>query len=86
VAETSLPGGVRDALAAGAIDGVLHYSRRSANAFETIAMAAGIDLKSLPTRHFCLSAQVAVALRETGITAVVVAPHPDEAALLGLLD
>ena len=86
VAETALPDEVRDALAAGAIDGVLHYSRRSANAFEAIAMAAGIDLKSLPTQHFCLSAQVAAPLRETGITAVVVAPRPDEAALLGLLD
>src|SRR5262249_32805987 len=52
VAETTLPTEVREALAAGAVDGVLHYSRRSADAFEAIAMAAGIDLKSLPTKHF----------------------------------
>src|SRR5262249_27696884 len=44
VAATALPAAVRDALGAGAIDGVLHYSRRSADAFEAIAMAAGIDL------------------------------------------
>jgi uroporphyrinogen-III synthase len=86
VAETTLPAGVRAALGRGAIDGVLHYSRRSADAFEAIAMAARIDLKSLPTKHYCLSAQVAAPLRELGIESVVVAAHPDEAALLALLD
>jgi len=86
VAETALPAVVREALAAGTVDGVLHYSRRSADAFEAIAMAAGIDLKSLPTKHFCLSAQVAAPLRELGIAAVAVAERADEAALLALLD
>ena len=86
VAETVLPSEVRDALAAGAVDGVLHYSRRSADAFEAIAMAAGIDLKSLPTKHFCLSAEVAEPLRQSGVGTVVVAASPDEAALLALLD
>src|SRR5262249_12364082 len=38
VAETTLPDEVREALAGGTIDGVLHYSRRSADAFEAIAM------------------------------------------------
>ena len=85
VAETSLPAEVRDAVAGGMIDGVLHYSRRSADAFEAIAMAAGIDLKSLPTKHYCLSAQVAAPLRQLGIGAVVVAERPDEASLLALL-
>jgi len=86
VAETALPAAVRDALAGGALDGVLHYSRRSADAFEAIAMAAGIDLKSLPTKHYCLSAQVAAPLLALGIGSVVVAERPDEAALLALLD
>jgi len=86
VAETALPAAVRKALAGGAIDGVLHYSRRSADAFEAIVMAAGIDLKSLPTKHYCLSAQVAAPLRQLGIEAVVVAERPDETALLALLD
>src|SRR5262249_54469056 len=36
VAETALPAAVRDALAAGTVDGVLHYSRRSADAFEAL--------------------------------------------------
>jgi uroporphyrinogen-III synthase len=86
VAETALAPEVRDALAGGAIDGVLHYSRRSADAFEAIAMAARIDLKSLPTKHYCLSAQVAEPLRQIGVGAIVVAARPDEAALLALLD
>jgi uroporphyrinogen-III synthase len=86
VAQTTLPPAVRDALSGGAIDGVLHYSRRSADAFEAIAMAAGIDLKSLPTKHYCLSAQVAEPLRQIGVASVAVAARPDEAALLALLD
>jgi uroporphyrinogen-III synthase len=86
VAETALPAEVREALAAGAFDGVLHYSRRSADVFEAMAMAARIDLKSLPTKHYCLSAQVAAPLRQLGIGAVAVAAQPDEASLLALLD
>jgi uroporphyrinogen-III synthase len=86
VAETALPAEVRDALADGAIDGVLHYSRRSADAFEAIAMAAGINLKSLLTKHYCLSAQVAAPLRQLGVDTVLVAARPEEAALLALLD
>jgi uroporphyrinogen-III synthase len=86
VAETALPDDVRAALSSGRVDGVLHYSRRSADAFEAIAMAAGIDLKSLPTKHFCLSAQVAEPLAQIGVGTIVVAARPDEAALLALLD
>jgi uroporphyrinogen-III synthase len=86
VAETALPAEVRDALAGGALDGVLHYSRRSADAFEAISMAAGINLKSLPTKHYCLSAQVAAPLRQLGVDTVLVAARPEEAALLALLD
>jgi uroporphyrinogen-III synthase len=86
VAETTLADDVRDALSSGRVDGVLHYSRRSADAFEAIAMAAGIDLKSLPTKHYCLSSQVAEPLAQIGVASVVVAARPDEAALLALLD
>jgi len=86
VAETTLPDEVRAALETGRLDGVLHYSRRSADAFDAIAMAAGIDLKSLPTKHYCLSAQVAAPLTQIGVASIVVAARPDEAALLALLD
>jgi uroporphyrinogen-III synthase len=85
VVATALPPAVRDTLAAGEIDGVLHYSRRSAAAFGAVALAATIDLKSLKTQHYCLSADIAAPLRQDGIAAVAVAARPDEAALLALI-
>jgi uroporphyrinogen-III synthase len=86
VVATSLPNEVKNALAAGAIDGVLHYSRRSADAFTALALAAVIDLKQLVTKHYCLSSEVAEPLRQAGVAAPLVATSPDEAALLALID
>ena len=86
VVATSLPPDVKDALAAGTIDGVLHYSRRSADAFTALALAAVIDLKQLVTKHYCLSSEVAEPLRQAGVAAPLVATSPDEAALLALID
>ena len=86
VVATSLPTDVKDALAAGTIDGVLHYSRRSADAFTALALAAVIDLKQLLTKHYCLSTEVAAPLRQAGVAAPEVAASPDEAALLALLE
>jgi uroporphyrinogen-III synthase len=85
VVATALPPVVRDTLAAGEIDGVLHYSRRSAAAFGAVVLAATIDLKSLKTKHYCLSADIAAPLRQDGIAAVTVAARPNEAALLALI-
>jgi uroporphyrinogen-III synthase len=85
VIATALPGDVKDALAAGNIDGVLHYSRRSADAFVALALAALIDIKKLTTKHYCVSAQVAVPLRDAG-AATLAAATPDEAALFALID
>ena len=85
VAATAFPPATRDALAAGQIDGVLHYSARSAAVFGAIALAARIDLKSLQTRHFCLSAEVAAALAPDGLPGLAVAAEPDEAALFALI-
>ena len=86
VVATSLPPDVKDALAAGAIDGVLHYSRRSADAFTALALAAVIDLKQLVIKHYCLSTEVATPLRQAGVDAPMIAASPDEAALLALID
>jgi uroporphyrinogen-III synthase len=86
VVATSLPPDVKDALAANALDGVLHYSRRSADAFTALALAAVIDLKQLVTKHYCLSTEVAEPLRQAGVAALEVAASPDEAALLALID
>jgi uroporphyrinogen-III synthase len=86
VVATSLPADVKDLLAAGAVDGVLHYSPRSADAFTALALAALLDLKQLTTRHYCLSAAVAMPLRQAGVPAIRVAPKPDESSLLALID
>jgi uroporphyrinogen-III synthase len=84
VTATILPPDIKDALAGGRIDGVLHYSRRSADAFVALALAALIDIKKLTIRHYCVSAQVAVPLRDAGAQAFAAAA-PDEAALFALI-
>jgi uroporphyrinogen-III synthase len=86
IALSEFPPAIRAALAARQIDGVLHYSQRSAEAFVAAARAAQIEINALSTKHYCVSAQVAAALRRAGIADPVVAPHPDEPALFGLLD
>jgi uroporphyrinogen-III synthase len=84
VLATALPPDIKDALAAGQIDGVLHYSRRSADAFTALALAAMIDIKELATKHYCVSPQVAAPLRAAGAEALAAAT-PDEGALLALI-
>jgi len=85
VMETQFSPKVRAALAAGEIDGVLHYSRRSAEAFLAAAAVAGIAVGALAARHYCLSAEVAEPLRRAGVD-VSVAARPEEAALLELIE
>jgi uroporphyrinogen-III synthase len=77
---------VRAAIAGGGIDGVLHYSARTAAAFIAAAAAAGIMDSAMKIRHFCLSAQVAAPLVAGGAASVDVAGAPSEAALLALID
>jgi uroporphyrinogen-III synthase len=84
VAEARLPESVEQALAAGEIDGVLHFSRRTALAFVAATDSAMLRGKTLELHHFCLSAQVAEPLRAVGVTRVKIAPSPDEASLLRL--
>jgi uroporphyrinogen-III synthase len=84
VLATALPPDIKDALAAGQIDGVLHYSRRSADAFTALALAAMIDIKKLAIKHYCVSPQVAASLQGAGVAALAAAT-PDEAALLALI-
>jgi uroporphyrinogen-III synthase len=80
-----LPSAVEQAIAAGAVDGVLHYSRRSADTFLRCADAAGLRKRVLMLPHFCLSAQVAAPLADAGAVAIRVALQPDEEALLELI-
>jgi uroporphyrinogen-III synthase len=79
-----LPSHAAAALSAG-IDGVLHFSRRSAEAYVTAARNTGILQTALrgPV-HFCLSARVAEPLTRAGATTVHIAARPEEAALLEL--
>jgi uroporphyrinogen-III synthase len=79
----AFPPAVRAALEQGRIDGVLHFSRRTA---ETYVSCAGELLeRALAPVHFCLSDGVAEPLRHAGAEKIRVAPHPDEARLLALV-
>jgi uroporphyrinogen-III synthase len=85
VAEPMLPVAVCERLRAGTIDGVLHFSKRSAQTFVTAARTAGLSDNSLKCHHFCLALQVAAPLLEAGARHVHVAARPDEAAVLELV-
>lgn len=67
-----------------AIDGVLHFSRRSADIFLALGQEAGVDVRR--PAHFCLSDDVARPLREAVCPIVQVARAPNEAELLALVD
>ena len=77
------PPAVRTALEQGAIDGVLHFSRRSVESYiDCCRDFAGPALKPV---HYCLSARAAEPLRLAGATLILVAAQPDEASLLALV-
>lgn len=84
IASDFLPPAAKDALAAGAA-GVLHFSRRSAEAYVDAARVAGLLESALRPVHFCLSAQVAVPLQQAGGRLIRIARQPAEAALLDLI-
>ena len=79
------PPEVAAALARGAIDGVLHFSARSAEAYLDCAAQGGISADVLAPVHYCLSRQVAAPLAAAGAAALRIAARPDEAALLELV-
>ncbi len=77
---------VRDAIAAGRITCVLHYSARSAAAFMAAADATGVIEFAKAAKHFCLSAQVAAPLAAAGARNVSIAAAPNENALIDLIE
>jgi uroporphyrinogen-III synthase len=84
VTAATLPNEAAAALTAG-IDGVLHFSRRSAEAYRDAAQKSGLGEAALQNvTHFCLSARIAEPLRVAGATRIRIAARPDEAALLDL--
>jgi uroporphyrinogen-III synthase len=79
------PPPVAAALAQREIDGVLHFSARSAEAYLDCAARGGIGDQALAPVHYCLSRQVAVPLSAAGAVAVRIAARPDEMAMLELV-
>lgn len=85
VAADALPYAAIEALTAG-IGGVLHFSKRSAEAYVKAAQVAGFaDAGIDKPVHFCLSAQVAEPLARAGAAEIRIAERPDEAALIALI-
>jgi uroporphyrinogen-III synthase len=82
----AFPEAARDALRAGAVDAVLHYSARSARTYVALAGRAGIVTAALAPRQICLSPAVAKVLTAAGAGRVSVAQTPDEEQLLSVLD
>ena len=82
----SLPREVCEAFAASQIEGVLHFSRRSARAFLDAARAAGVEISALAIPQCCISDAVASVMRDAGATQVMVARSPDENAVFEVLD
>jgi uroporphyrinogen-III synthase len=84
VAAASLPRVAAEALASG-IGGVLHFSRRSAEAYVEAARCTDMLRAALKPVHYCISAHVAEPLARAGATDIRAAPEPSEAALIGLI-
>jgi uroporphyrinogen-III synthase len=67
------------------LDGVLHYSRRSAETLVRLAEAGGIRTHILNLAHYCLSGDVAAVLRDAGAQKIFTAASPTESALFMLI-
>jgi uroporphyrinogen-III synthase len=84
-AVSRFPADVRDALAAGMIDAVLHFSRRTAAIYLGCAAGERITVRALAPAHYCLSPRVAEPLTAAGARKITVAEAPTEAALVDLI-
>ena len=85
VAAASLPRVAAEALASG-IGGVLHFSRRSAEAYVDAARGTNMLAAALKPVQYCISAQVAEPLAHAGAADIRAALEPSEAALIALID
>lgn len=81
------PAEVIAAFGTGGLDGVLHFSRRSAEVYVECARRAGVLGPAVTLVHYCLSRQVSEPLAAAGAGAaqIQIAARPEEAALLDLL-
>jgi uroporphyrinogen-III synthase len=85
VAAQHLAPEVAAAFKAGTIDGVIHFSRRSAAVYLDCARGASVLDSALTPFHYCLSKAVAEPLIAAGARWVAVAKSPEENALLDLV-
>jgi uroporphyrinogen-III synthase len=85
VAHSDLPLEATAAIAGG-VEGVLHFSKRTAEAYVEASRGAGLHPAALKLVHYCLSARVAEPLQAAGAPIVRIAPRPVEAALIDLVD
>lgn len=76
---------VEQHLRAGAVDGVLFYSARTARIFRTLAERGRLGAYLAPVTAFCLSGAVAAVLADAGFGCVRVAVLPTEQGMLDLL-
>ncbi len=84
VQEKALPAAAAEVLKG--IDGVLHFSRRSAEAYVNATRSPGLSERAIKQLvHFCLSAQVAEPLAQAGAVDIRIAREPTEPALLVLV-
>jgi uroporphyrinogen-III synthase len=77
------PPAVRAALLRGQIDGALHFSQRSAEAY--LECGCNTVEAALAPVHYCLSARIAEPLRSAGAGRICIARRPDEDSLLALV-
>ncbi len=80
---TRLPPEVQTALQAGRIDGVVHFSQRSVETY--LECTQSFHQVAVAPVHYCLSGRAARPLLSGGAKEVVVAPKPEESALLALV-
>jgi uroporphyrinogen-III synthase len=83
----TFPPPVESAIRDAQVEGVLHFSSRSAQAYIECSMRAGILANALYPLHFCLSRRVAESLLANELGAGVagkvrIAARPDESALI----
>jgi uroporphyrinogen-III synthase len=81
----ALPASAAEALRDGSADAALHYSPRSAQVFFDLAGKAGLTEQAQALPQLALSAEIAAPLISAGSDTVLVAEHPEEAALFAAL-
>ena len=75
-----------EGLRSAAIDGVLLYSKRSAETFVDLCRLAGLTDHLSGLNAYCLSANAALPLQNIGLQGIHVASAPNETDLLTLID